>query len=316
MAAFAQDPQTDTIGAQNDNNEGSGDFKLNVLNPRFTVQLDSLEAYVDPNGGATVHFVVYEPGVNSEWSLLFDSGPVALTGGEGFHPSGPINVLLEDNLEYAVGLFLPDGEDVIYFFGDVNPQQDLGWGVVVESAFSWTGDFPFSTPEPQIDLLSGDPYRQRITVSFGEDIDGDGMGALSDCDDTDADTFWGAQEICDGKDNDCDGELSPLETEDTDADGSPSCIDCDDTNPEIFPGAQDLCNGIDNDCDGVIPPPGSCDDGITNGTGGLGTGPGGDQFADEAIVGAGCACSTSDTVPSVAILLGLAAFGLGRRRVN
>jgi predicted outer membrane repeat protein len=39
-----------------------------------------------------------------------------------------------------------------------------------------------------------------------EDNDGDGFSAASDCDDDDANTYPGALEICNGEDNDCDGD--------------------------------------------------------------------------------------------------------------
>lgn len=68
-----------------------------------------------------------------------------------------------------------------------------------------------------------------------------GIGHL-DCDDSDPDTYNGADEFCDGEDNDCDG----LDDEDFDADGDgyprdPSCTpevvqDCNDSNPDVYPG--------------------------------------------------------------------------------
>lgn len=87
-----------------------------------------------------------------------------------------------------------------------------------------------------------------------EDTDGDGLSpAEGDCDDTDPLTYPGAQEQCDGRDNDCDGLLPSSETDD-DNDGYRLCDDdCDDTNRTVYPGAEEICDDLDNDCDGEIP---------------------------------------------------------------
>lgn len=81
------------------------------------------------------------------------------------------------------------------------------------------------------------------------DSDGDGWGAACDCDDVDFSVNPGAFDVCDGKDNDCDGSV---DNGDADSDGFPVCIDCDDTDPSINPAATDVCDGVDNDCDGFI----------------------------------------------------------------
>ena len=129
--------------------------------------------------------------------------------------------------------------------------------------------------------------------TYYHDLDGDGFGnpvdSISvvdavapagyttnntDCDDTDANTYPGAPEICDGKDNDCDGTIDEgvgTTTYYYDGDGDGVGIntntqigctppagyvaiggDCDDTNPALYPGAYDICgDGIDQDCTGT-----------------------------------------------------------------
>jgi hypothetical protein len=103
------------------------------------------------------------------------------------------------------------------------------------------------------------------------DNDLDGATCDVDCDDSDGSTYPGAPEICDGIDNDCDGNL-PNDEEDSDGDGVPDCndvcpgfddtidfdedlwpsgCDCNDFNASQYPGAAEIsCNGIDEDCDG------------------------------------------------------------------
>jgi len=96
-----------------------------------------------------------------------------------------------------------------------------------------------------------------------------------DCDDSDRFTYPGAPELCDGRDNNCNGRVDENIQRipwylDEDGDGfgaegaepiwdcarrpgySNNDRDCDDTDPTVHPGAEDPCNGIDNNCDGRI----------------------------------------------------------------
>jgi MYXO-CTERM domain-containing protein len=124
------------------------------------------------------------------------------------------------------------------------------------------------------------------------DADADGYGALAsglqacaqpvgtvadatDCDDADAAINPGAAEICNGLDDDCDGDTDVDATDailwysDADGDGfgTPDATtlacdqpdnyvaddtDCDAADSNVNPDAEEVCNGIDDDCDTAI----------------------------------------------------------------
>ena len=96
-----------------------------------------------------------------------------------------------------------------------------------------------------------------------------------DCNDNVGAINPGALDVCDGFDNDCDGQVDndsslwPTWYADTDNDGfgdanapTNACIqpvgyvsndlDCDDTDFDVKPTGTEVCNGIDDDCDGQI----------------------------------------------------------------
>ncbi len=107
------------------------------------------------------------------------------------------------------------------------------------------------TDDCSIDFTAANP----IGDCWDDDVDGfdDEACGGTDCDDSDPTVYPEAQEICDGKDTDCDGS-SPWWEADEDEDGWMTCEgDCDDSNPMVHPEAEELCDGKDNDCDGAIP---------------------------------------------------------------
>ncbi|MFT3841637.1 MAG: putative metal-binding motif-containing protein [Myxococcaceae bacterium] len=138
-------------------------------------------------------------------------------------------------------------------------------------------------------------------LTYYKDQDGDGFGAdqvgmgcadapagtatqSGDCDDTDPKVHPNAAEICNGIDDNCDGQSDnglPFQDFYLDADGDGygdpmstpehSCqstvtghvandTDCDDANATVHPGATEQCNRVDDNCDGQV------DNGLTFGS--------------------------------------------------
>lgn len=88
-------------------------------------------------------------------------------------------------------------------------------------------------------------------VMLVSDRDRDGYLAPEDCNDGDAAVYPGRGEICNSKDDNCDGRID--EGWDQDADGVTSCGgDCNDTDPLISPKAQETCNGRDDNCNKIV----------------------------------------------------------------
>ncbi|MBI3250188.1 MAG: PD40 domain-containing protein [Deltaproteobacteria bacterium] len=122
--------------------------------------------------------------------------------------------------------------------------------------------------------LDNAPAWQPVLDGIGRDADHDGYSTTGgDCDDTDPDIHPGATEVCDGVDDDCDGQidenLQQIFYRDSDGDGfgtttitTQACAiptgyvvnssDCNDSNTAIKPNATESCNNVDDDCDGQV----------------------------------------------------------------
>jgi len=178
-----------------------------------------------------------------------------------------------------------DGLDYLDTDGDGTPDvDDCAPGVPELHDFDADGDGWSS--------CDGDCDDTDPTLS-PQDADGDGVSLCEeDCDDDDSSVYPGNQELCDRRDNDCDGEPAAGELDldldgqaicegdcddadpfahrlDLDGDGDGTCDgDCDDADPEV--------DGSDHDFDGVSSCDGDCDDDDATQV------PGGDEVCDGA----------------------------------
>lgn len=117
-------------------------------------------------------------------------------------------------------------------------------------------DFEFKTYYVDAD---GDAHGNAALPTVLSCADVAGYAAQAgDCDDTEPAIYSGATEVCDGLDNDCNGEKLTDE-KDLDQDSYLACApvlaerDCIDTDSASYPGSTERCDGRDNDCDGQIP---------------------------------------------------------------
>jgi len=169
----------------------------------------------------------------------------------------------------------------------------------VSNACGGCGEVPEEVCDGVDNDCDGEVDEGVPTVTGWPDGDGDGHGARGsasvevcalggavagdalDCDDGNGAIFPGAEEVCDGVDNDCDdvadNGLSPVMVwPDVDGDGfgdgaaapitacgvaagqASNGDDCNDGDGGVRPTAGEVCDGIDNNCTGVVDEGGIC----------------------------------------------------------
>lgn len=161
---------------------------------------------------------------------------------------------LESGEPFRLGVHL-EGPWLTFSFNGANQVRDLHLaGLPVPPAAGETvlfGRSRISTSRPYWAGVAFDDLRFGSAAEL--DQDQDGVASDQDCNDNDPTVHPGADEACNGVDDDCDGVV-PAEERDGDGDGVRACDgDCNDAEPRVRPGALELPgDAVDENCDGIV----------------------------------------------------------------
>ena len=222
----------------------------------------------DVNGDGFDDFLIGAPRVNADVGKAY----LVFGGGGG----------------WAMGVNLGDAD--ASFIGEGLIEDSAGASVAIGGDVNGDGidDFLVGAMENNAGNVedAGQAYLLLGVLIECVDDDDDGYGSPgvatcpggneTDCDDSDPAIHPGADEYCNGVDDDCDGTVDEPDAvnaiiwyEDADQDGFgdpasaelacdqptgfvASSDDCDDADPDQNPSATETCNGEDDDCDGEV----------------------------------------------------------------
>lgn len=235
----------------------------------------TLTVSISPANGSCAGFYLTTDGPDNGTFTAIDSGTTAYSGGVTHtmprigSGAGPITFTAEWTATQTTGV------------------QFLVYALACNDDDKTTGDGAGSATLAFVSGCAG--------MTYYIDQDGDGYGSndsaypihkdcmqplgyapvAGDCDDFTASVHPGAPELCDGKDNNCNGQIDEgvvytTYCADKDGDGhgvpggatkmdcKPSAGfgdcggDCNDGDASIYPGAMEICNGKDDNCNGQI----------------------------------------------------------------
>jgi hypothetical protein len=129
------------------------------------------------------------------------------------------------------------------------------------------------TPQTYYRDADGDGYGNPSVTTQACSAPAGYVSNSSDCNDSNAAVHPGATEVCNGIDDNCNGQIDEgvkntyYRDADGDGYGNPNVTtqacsapagyvsnssDCDDSNAAVHPGATEVCNGIDDNCNGQV----------------------------------------------------------------
>lgn len=221
--------------------------------PAVNTDVFSKVIYVDP--------VLKPPCCLKIKNLTSDKASITPSAGERVTFSGSIfaNYPVTWNLSIVDRLFSGNGTTATATWDGNNAAGTIVVG----------GTYPASLTAQTIEMACTDSASINVTVKNDTCVDNDGDGyfgmssncpAGDDCNDNDAAIHPGAIELCDGKDNNCNGQTDEGLSSDADRDGHyaiDSCKapndDCNDNDPTVYPNAPEICNDLkDNNCNGQV----------------------------------------------------------------
>ncbi len=263
--------------------QGQGNVTLDPNNGIYSSGT-SVQLTADPNAGW--HFDRWEGDLlgdsNNPTTILIDSNKNVTVV---FELNPPCNVLVPD----VNGMTEANAEAALIAEGLTKGSVSSQCSDTVPA-----GQVMDQDPNSGVSVLCGSAVDLEVSTGQGQtwyyDGDSDGYGDLSvptqscsqppgyvldntDCNDSDGLINPSATEVCDGVDNNCDGQIDEGVGQtwyyDGDSDGygdssipTQSCsqppgyvldnTDCNDSDGLINPSATEVCDGVDNNCDGQI----------------------------------------------------------------